>query len=139
MFSRSRSIRPLSHGFELSGVKKIFYLSAGLVSLGLGVLGIFLPMLPTTPFLLFAAICFGNSSSHFHGWLLGHPVLGPPIRDWRERGVIRTGPKVTATAMLGTSAAMLFLSETAPVAGQAAFGAFAAFVLLFLWTRRGSR
>lgn len=138
MFSRSGGIRPLSRGFELADVKKIFYVSVGLVTVGLGVLGIFLPLLPTTPFLLLAAMCFGQSSRRCHDWLLGHPVLGPPIRDWRERGVVRTGPKVTATAMLGTSASMLFLSETAPVAGQASFGVFAAVVLLFLWTRRGA-
>jgi uncharacterized membrane protein YbaN (DUF454 family) len=62
-----------------------FYLSAGFVLVGLGVLGIPLPLLPTTPFLLLAAFCFARSSSRWHRWLITHRVLGPYIAAFRER------------------------------------------------------
>ena len=51
----------------------------GWLAIVLGVIGIFLPLLPTTPFLLLAAGCFARSSEKFHGWLLGHKYLGPYI------------------------------------------------------------
>jgi len=119
-------------------MKRIFLLIIGFLSLVLGIIGIFLPLLPTTPFLLVAAFCFARSSERFHRWLMSHPVLSPPIRDWQERGVIRTGPKLMATAMLSLSACFLFLSEKAPVAGKATFVIFACCVLLFLWTRKSA-
>lgn len=54
----------------------------GWLSVALGVLGIFLPLLPTTPFLLLAAACFMRSSKRFYLWLVEHPRLGPWIRDY---------------------------------------------------------
>lgn len=122
----------------MRNVKKIFLLSLGLLSLVLGIIGIFLPLLPTTPFLLLSAFCFARSSVRFHNWLMKHPVLSPPLRDWQDRGVIRTGPKVMATTMLSISGAFLFFSERAPVVGKAAFAVCASLVLLFLWTRKSS-
>ncbi len=119
-------------------MKKLIYFVAGVLALVLGILGIFLPLLPATPFLLLAAFCFARSSERFHSWLLNHPRLGPPIRDWQERGVIRTGPKLLATAMLAVSATFLFLSDKAPFAGKSSFAVFACLLLLFLWTRRSS-
>ncbi len=61
---------------------------AGLIALALGILGIFLPLLPTTPFVLLAAFCFSKGSQRLHDWLLAHPRLGPPIAEWRDHGAI---------------------------------------------------
>ncbi len=54
----------------------------GLLALVLGIVGIFVPVLPTTPFILLAAVCFARSSERFHRWLLDHHLSGPLIREW---------------------------------------------------------
>lgn len=83
------------------------WLALGGLFLGLGLLGVVLPVLPTTPFLLLAAGCFARSSPRLHGWLLGHPVFGPPIRNWEENGAISRKAKRLA---VGSMAAVLVLS-----------------------------
>jgi hypothetical protein len=75
-----RLARPLIRPFS----RKI-YLSVGFVCVGLGVLGIPLPLLPTTPFLLLAAYCFARGSDRWYRWLMTHPVLSPYILAFRER------------------------------------------------------
>jgi len=61
---------------------QLLFLVAGTVALGVGMVGVFLPGLPTTPFLLMAAACYARSSARLYRWLLGHPRLGPPIRQF---------------------------------------------------------
>ena len=63
---------------------RIFLTVIGLVALGLGILGIFLPVLPTTPFLLLAAALFLKSNEGLYEWLMNHPKLGPYIRNFME-------------------------------------------------------
>ena len=79
-----------------SGMRVWAWRIAGLVSLALGVIGIFLPLLPTTPLLLLAAYCFGRGSERLLRWLLEHPHLGPPIRDWRENRTISRKARILA-------------------------------------------
>ena len=67
----------------------------GVLSVGLGTLGIFVPLLPTTPFLLLAAACFVRSSDRLHTWLLSHRVYGPIIRGYREHRALPAGSKAT--------------------------------------------
>ena len=78
------------------------HLVCGLVALGLGVIGIALPLLPTVPFLLLAAFCFARSQPAWEQRLLDHPRYGPPLREWRERKAIGRRAKVAA---LGAMAA----------------------------------
>ena len=66
-------------------VKKALLITAGLLSLSLGVVGIFLPVLPTTPLVLLAAACFAKSSRRMEGWLLRNPVFGPFIENYRTK------------------------------------------------------
>lgn len=73
-----------------SPVIRGLYLSIGVTALFMGILGIFLPVLPTTPFILLAAGCFARSSERFHGYLLNHRIAGPIIYEWCEyRSVTR--------------------------------------------------
>lgn len=68
----------------------------GIFFVALGVLGIFLPVLPTTPFLLLALACFAKSSERLHDWLLSHKTFGPPIRQWQETRSIPRKVKLVA-------------------------------------------
>ncbi|HEX8540966.1 MAG TPA: YbaN family protein [Pseudomonas sp.] len=75
----------------------------GWVSVTLGVIGIFLPILPTTPFLLLAAACFARSSPRFYYWLVNHKRLGPWIRDYLEGNGIPLRGKVYAIGLMWIS------------------------------------
>jgi uncharacterized protein len=86
---------------------RMLWLTAGILCLGLGLLGVVLPVLPTTPFLLLAAGCFAKSSPRLHAWLLAHPAFGPPIRNWEENGAISRPAKRLA---VGSMAAVFALS-----------------------------
>lgn len=74
------------------------YLLIGHASMALGFVGIFVPLLPTTPFVLLAAACYSRGSERFHTWIHAHPRFGPMIRDWKENGAIGRRPKLIAAA-----------------------------------------
>ncbi len=81
-------------------VVRYLLLGTGWLSVALGVVGIFLPVLPTTPFLLLAAACFVRSSRRFYNWLVMHPRLGPWFRDYLEgNGVPLKGKVYSIIAM----------------------------------------
>ena len=86
---------------------RIFWLIFGLVSVALGIVGAFLPILPTTPFMLLAAFAFAKSSPRLHRWLVEHPTFGPPVRDWQSHGAISRRAKLMA---VGAMASVLVLS-----------------------------
>ena len=82
---------------------KIVLAALGLISLGLGIIGAFLPLLPTVPFVLLSAYLFAKSSDRLHNWLLNHRVFGHIIRDFREEKGISIQGKVTAISMMWIS------------------------------------
>ncbi len=113
---------------------KPIYFALGWLALGLGLLGIPLPGLPTTPFLLLAGFFFSRSSRRVHDWLTGHPLFGPPIRDWAERGAISRRAK--GLAMLSIAAVfVLSLALGVPGWALAAQGVILGAVALFILTR----
>lgn len=76
---------------------------AGALALLTGLVGVFLPVLPTTPFVLLAAFCLSRSSSRAEQWLLNHPRFGPMVRDWRQRRAIPLRAKQLAWVMMTLS------------------------------------
>ena len=98
-----RSCRDAAKG----AVVRLIWLGLGGVFLAAGLVGVVLPVLPTTPFLLLAAGCFAKSSPRLHRWLLAHPTFGPPIRNWEENGAISRPAKRLA---VGSMAAVFVLS-----------------------------
>jgi uncharacterized protein len=85
---------------------KIIWLLLGLAAFLLGLIGAFLPILPTVPFMLLAAFFFARSSERLHRWILAHPYFGQSITDWTENGVIGRRAKIYAGASLIASFAL---------------------------------
>lgn len=108
---RSMSQRPQSPLIRNRLLRSAFF-AAGLLSLVLGILGAFLPLLPTTPFLLLAAGCFFRSSPRFHDWLVSHPRLGQPLKDWESEGAISKRAKTVSLAMILGSLIWIWLRES---------------------------
>lgn len=85
---------------------RLAYLFVGILAVVLGVIGIFLPIMPTVPFMLLAAFCFARSNPEWERRILDHPRFGPPVRAWRERGAIGRKAKIAAVLGLSGSAVM---------------------------------
>jgi uncharacterized protein len=81
-------------------------LAAGTLALALGVLGIFLPLLPTTPFVLLAAACYARGSHRFHAWLLSNRTFGPMVYEWERHRSLPYRTKITAIALMSATLAV---------------------------------
>jgi uncharacterized protein len=84
---------------------RVLWFAAGGLAVLLAVVGLFLPLMPTVPFLLLAAYCFSRSCERCERWLLEHPQFGPKIRDWREHHAVSLRVKQFATLMMTISCA----------------------------------
>lgn len=82
-------------------IRRALWITAGSIALLLGLIGIPLPLLPTTPFLLLAAFCFSQSSERLHNWIMTHPKLSPPIKNWHTHGAISPKAKFLAGLAMG--------------------------------------
>lgn len=78
-------------------------LVAGFACVALGAVGLVLPVMPGTIFLILAAGFFARSSPRFENWLVSHPRFGPPVRAWREHGAIPTRSKIIAISAMAFS------------------------------------
>ena len=91
--------------------RRHLWMALGWVALGLGVLGILVPLLPTTPFLILAAYLFSRGSKRLHAWLLNHRIFGPPIENWRTHRAISTGAKLAALAAMALILAISVVAD----------------------------
>ncbi len=89
---------------------RYLYLGFGWFFVGLGIVGAFLPVMPTTIFLIIAAWCFARSSPELEAWLLAHPVFGTALRRWREKGAISRRAKLMASGMIAASYTVFLLT-----------------------------
>ncbi|MBP9707660.1 MAG: YbaN family protein [Oligoflexales bacterium] len=116
-------------------MKRIFFLVLGFVSLALAIIGIFLPLLPTTPFVLLAAFCFSQSSQALHQRLLLNKRFGPLIYEWEQFGSIRRSAKCIATAMIVGMFSLSFFLVDRKILINALMFLIGSAVLAFIWTR----
>lgn len=84
------------------------WLCLGLVLVGIGFIGIFVPLLPTTDFLLLALPCFARSSPRLESWLINHPRFGPPLRAWRAHKAVPRHAKIAACCGMALGYAMFW-------------------------------
>jgi uncharacterized protein len=111
-------------------ITRVSWLILGLFSLALGLVGVVLPLVPTTPFLLVAAYAFARSSPRLHHWLISHPRFGVHIRNWQQDGAISRGAKQFAIVSMALSLVLswwlevpiwLIALQATVLAGPAAF------------------
>ena len=118
----------------MTGAIRHLWTLGGVLSFVVGAVGVFVPLLPTVPFMLLAAFCFARGSDRFHRWLVAHPRFGPAIRDWRAHGAVsRRGKRAAVLAIVATFLLSLLLGM--PAAGLAVQAAVLAGVLVFILTR----
>ena len=94
------AIKKEAEKLTASSFVRAIWVVAGFIALSVGIIGIFLPILPTTSPLLLAAFCFARGSTRINNWLLNHKRLGPPIQNWRKYGAISRSAKIQAVVMM---------------------------------------
>lgn len=109
-------MKPLLHraaGKAAIKAKRVGLIALGVLMLVLGIVGAFLPVMPTTIFLILAAWCFGRSSPRIEAWMLNHPSFGPTLRDWRQYGAVPRKAKILACVGMASGYG-LFLAGAKP-------------------------
>ncbi|MDP6963492.1 MAG: YbaN family protein [Planctomycetota bacterium] len=115
-----------------------FFTTAGIISLVLAALGVLLPLLPTTPFILLAAACLSKGSQRVHDWLVHQSLWGPILTSWERDGVISVKTKITATLLIMLfSSYPLIAMDFSVYLKSAAVVSFVT-ILTFIWTRPSS-
>ena len=95
-------------------MRRHLYGAAGIVSVALGAVGAFLPIMPTVPFLLLAVYCFARSNPQWERRILDHPHWGPQVRDWRERRAISRRAKTMAIGAMTVGALVTWYTLGSP-------------------------
>ena len=115
-------------------VRSLYLLSGGLCVL-LGLIGVILPLVPTTPFLLVAAFCFSRSSERLHQALLDNRYFGQYIREWERGGVIPFKVKLLATGMMLLMVSYPLLFQTFHIGLKATVIIIIVIAMLYIWSR----
>lgn len=123
---------PGTHGRMV--LKPLLFL-LGWVFFGLGALGVLVPGLPTTPFMLLALWAFSRSSRRFHDWLYTHPFFGPSLQEWERHRVVSLRVKIVSLlAMVGAMTYMVFGAQV-PAWAIALTASVMAYGAWFIWTK----
>lgn len=118
------------------GARRVLLLAVGGASLGTGVIGMFVPLLPTTCFLLLAAWCFGRSSPRLHHWMYHNRWFGAYLRDYRSGRGIPRGVKVGSLSVLWLTIGATILFATSAIWLQTLLVAVAVTVTVHVTTQR---
>ena len=102
---------------------------------GLAFIGVFIPGLPTTVFVLLAAWAFSRSSEKFEKWLLNHPIFGKLLRDWRDYGGLSVKSKITAVVLIIPTFSATIILTSFPIYADIAFAIGAVLLCTFLISR----
>ncbi len=117
---------------------KLVYFVCAWLSFGLGVFGAFVPIIPTTPFMILAAFLFSKSSPKFHAWILGLPIAGPAIKEWGDHRVVRKRAKILCTTMISISLSIIWWKAPVHMALKVILTIVLVSVCMFILTRKSS-
>ncbi|WP_424776180.1 YbaN family protein [Neisseria cinerea] len=107
----------------------------GGLSLLLGIIGIFLPLLPTTPLVLRSASCWAKVSPRFHSWLHRHRYFGPMVHNWEKNRAVPRKAKIFAISMMSASCLFMFWQFPQRWWVGAISSVFCSFVAIWMWRR----
>lgn len=113
--------------------KRALFMGLGWLFFALGIIGAFLPVMPTTLFMIMALWAFANSSERLHAWLYNHPKFGPALQHWDQHRVIPVHAKIAAIGGMAISLVYMLVFSNAPplaIAATVSFIAYGAFYVL---------
>ena len=116
-------------------MRRAMWLTLGLLFVALGFIGAFLPLMPTTIFLILAVGCFARSSPRLENWLLSHPRFGGTLRAWREEGAMSNAAKIMACSGMAAGYALFWWGARPSLGLSAIVGAALAGCAAFVLTR----
>jgi uncharacterized membrane protein YbaN (DUF454 family) len=119
----------------MTNLRRGLLVIVGSAFLLLGIVGILVPMLPTTPFVLLAIGCYSRSSPRLAGWLETHPRFGPTLRAWRNEGAIGVRAKAAAVLAMTLGYGFVIVHAQIPLVGSAAIAAMLAACAAFILSR----
>lgn len=121
---------------QVSGLRRILYICLGLFFVGMAWLGVILPGLPATPFVMLASYFFVRSSPRLHRWLRRSPIFGKLLHDWETQRGIRRSVKITASVMVITAVTLSITLTNLPVWAKCGIGGFAVIGITVIWSIR---
>ena len=108
--------QPTPRRRKRDSMRRLAWNTIGGLALAFGLVGVVLPVLPTTPFVILAAFAFSNGSPRLRHWLVSHSVFGPLIAEWEAHGAIpRPVKRLACTVMVAAFAASIFAGFSLPV------------------------
>jgi len=121
----------------MNSIKKYIWMGLGFLSLGMAYIGVIVPGIPFSIFLVFAAYCFAKSSKRMHDWLYNHKYFGPFLTNWVQKRVFPTKGKYAMVLVMSSSLAFLWFS-TGNIKAVLWSGTFMALVAIWAWRFPGT-